>query len=278
MHISYLFTPALKIDALRNGANHAGSLVVIDLEDAVHANAKQRARDALARCDLQALGMDREAIGIRINSLSSLDGLRDIELLRRLGSDRWPIAYVFLPKLNNVQELQLYRTLLSAVLKDARLVSIIETVDAVENVDAIAAASDALILGQADLVAEMYSANGAYLAYARARLCIAAARYGIMAIDTNSFELNDMAILRQECLAAKQDGFVGKAIIHPRQAAVVKDVFTVSAREVDQYRDAIACYDSAPEGFAIVDGKVIAPPFIAKARKMLAFFERNGLI
>ena len=276
MNVSYLYTPALRLDSL---AAHRDAIeanvIVVDLEDSIHFNAKGDAREKVANFDFSPLLQLGLKIGVRINGISSFDGWRDLEMLSALCERRkCPFVYVFLPKVNHGSELKIYRSLVNNFTPVPKLYTFIETVAAVENVDGIAAASDALCFGQADLVAEMYTPNSAYLDYARARLCVAAAKHQIQAIDTNSFEINDLAYFEKECVAAKECGFTGKAAIHPRQVKQINRIFGVSKEAVDAYRSIIDEYRNSQSGFVIKDGKVLAPPFVAKAQMMLDFFDK----
>jgi citrate lyase beta subunit len=276
MNVSYLYTPALRMDSLvahRQGIE--ASVIVVDLEDSIHFNAKAEAREKIGVFDFSPLTQLGIRLGLRVNTICSFDGLRDLEMLRALCErGDCPFEYVFLPKVNHQNELKVYKSLLNSLKQPPKLYTFIETIEAVENADGIAAASDALCFGQADLVAEMYSPNAAYLDFARARLCVAAAKHHIQAIDTNSFEISDLAYFERECLAAKEYGFTGKAAIHPNQVEAINRIFSVSKETVDCYQGIIDTYLNSETGFALKDGKVIAPPFVAKARMMLKFFEK----
>jgi citrate lyase subunit beta/citryl-CoA lyase/(S)-citramalyl-CoA lyase len=275
MHVSYLYTPALRIDSLiANRQNLIADAVVVDLEDSIHANAKADARAKVAELDLSPLTERGIRVGLRMNSIASYDGLKDMELLLQLGArGRRGFEFILLPKVNHANEVKIYKALLGTLREPPEVYPFIETVEAVENADGIAAVSDGLAFGQADLVAEMYSPNESYLNYARARMCVAAARYKLQAIDTNSFEIEDMVRFESECVAAKGYGFTAKAAIHPRQVPAINAVFTVSAETIAGYRALIDAYQRSEVGFVIVDGKVVAPPFVAKARRMLELHE-----
>jgi citrate lyase subunit beta/citryl-CoA lyase/(S)-citramalyl-CoA lyase len=276
MNVSYLYTPAPRLDSLvANRQTIAADVVVVDLEDSVHFSAKGEAREKVARFDFSPLTSAGIRLGLRINTICTFDGLRDLEMFRELAvRDACPFQYVFIPKINHQSELRVYRSLFGTLKQPPKLYTFIESLDAVENANGIAAASDALCLGQADLSAEMYKPSAAYLDYARARLCVAAARHRIQAIDTNSFELNDMAVFERECLAAREAGFTGKAAIHPNQVEGINRLFSIPPEAVTAYRSTIDTYDNSGIGFAVKDGKVLAPPFVAKARLMLSCFDK----
>lgn len=276
MNVSYLYTPALRLDSLlahREGID--ANVIVVDLEDSIHFHSKGDAREKVATFDFSPLLELDLKIGVRINGIFSFDGFRDLEMIGDLCQrGKCPFAYILLPKVNHGTELKIYRSLVKDFKPVPKLYTFIETVAAVENVDGIAAASDALCFGQADLVAEMYTPNSAFLDYARARLCVAAAKHQIQAIDTNSFEIKDLAFFERECVAARDWGFTGKAAIHPRQVKLINRILGVSKETVDCYREIIDTYRNSQSGFFLKDGRVVAPPFVAKAEMMLNFIDK----
>lgn len=280
MDVCYLYTPALRIDSLVTHRHETtADAIVIDFEDSTHVNAKEDARRKIGAFDFSAFADTKLKFGARINTISGFDGLRDLQFLKTLyDSGRRDIQFVLIPKVGHPSEVKVYRSLLSSLPFMPKVFTFIETVDAVDNADGIAAVSDALCFGQADLVAEMYSPNDTFISYARARLCIAAARHNIPAIDTNSFEIADMDVVRQQCVSAVKDGFSGKAAIHPNQVPVIKSVFDVPEQAVVKYRSLVEEYATSSSGFVIRDGQVVAPPFIAKARKMLNFYDKAGAL
>jgi citrate lyase beta subunit len=277
MDVSYLYTPALRVDSLVARADTLQAhMVVVDLEDATHINAKAHARDKVAAFDFSPLRDRGVKVGVRINAISTYDGVQDLLLVRSLFADtRTVFSHVFLPKVGHERDVRIYRTLFATLQVVPSLYSFIETVDAVEHAEGIASASDALCFGQADLVSEMYSPNDSFINYARARLCVAAAKYNIQAIDTNSFDIKDMDQFEKECVLARGYGFTAKAVIHPDQVPIVNRIFAVSQELMTKYDTAVAAYMVSKTGFLIKNGQVMAPPFIAKARRMLSFYKKH---
>ena len=277
MDCCYLFTPCLRLDSLVKKQAFGCKMVVLDLEDAVHPSAKETARKALADFDFSRLKDMNLSIGLRINPIYSIEGVRDIQLLNRLYTrGQFPVELINVPKVRGGDDMRIYRSHLDQLRPNLKIMPLIETIEAVDEIDAIAMQSDALLFGQADLSAEMYVANTHFLHYARARLCIAAARYGIPAVDTNSFEIKDMNILRDECVMARDAGFAAKAVIHPNQIPTIRDVFQLSEEKRRDLEETIASYDSTGDGFAIRTEKVVAPPFVLHAKRLLAFYEAHG--
>ena len=61
-------------------------------------------------------------------------------------------------------------------------------------------------------------------------------------------------------------------IIHPAQIPIVNKIFAVTQQEIEQYHSIVSRYEKAKEGFSIIDGMVIAPPFVARAKMMLHLY------
>ena len=269
---SYLFTPALKIDSLKSQNLPKGQSIVLDLEDSIQLNNKEKAREHLSNFDFSQLTEFNFHWSIRLNSIGTYSGLSDLQWLKKmLGNQDFPVTQLFLPKLNNVEELLLYKKLVVTLPRALNLIAIIESIDGVENLDAIAEQCDGLIFGQADLVGQLYAPNQNFITAARMKLCVAAAKYQIQAFDTNSFELNDMQKLHQECVQAKAEGFMGKAVIHPKQIRTVEKVFAINQTLLKEYQAVIDDYKLAEDGFIVNKDKVVAPPFVAKAETMLNY-------
>ncbi|MFJ8646045.1 HpcH/HpaI aldolase/citrate lyase family protein [Streptomyces sp. NPDC093546] len=267
------YVPASRVDTLLKNVPRHSVALVLDLEDSVPKQKKPLARRLLGETDLTGTGLS--GVSVRVNSVETLDGLLDLQLLLELGGEigGLPVRTVLVPKVAAGRDVAIYRSLLSDLPRPPEICSFIETVDAVENVFDIAAASDGLCFGQADLAAEMWAPDESYLAHARVRMCVAASRHGLPVIDTNSFELWDMDVVRAQCEAAKRCGFTGKAAIHPKQVEAIVETFTVTPEELDGYRHTIKDYEANEAGFAVSKDRVLAPPFVLKARRMLALHE-----
>lgn len=267
------YVPASRADSLLKNVPRGSVSLVLDLEDSVPVHAKSTARERLGEVDLSGTG--QTGVMLRVNSIETPDGLLDIQTIRALGGEvgGLPVRAVLVPKVSTGRDVAIYRSLLSDLADPPEIYSFIETVDAVENAFDIAAASNGLCFGQADLVAEMWAPDESYLDHARARMCVAASRYGLPVIDTNSFELWDMGLVRAQCEAARRSGFTGKAAIHPKHVDPILETFVVPAEELDGYRRTIKEYEANERGFAVAKGQVLAPPFVLKARRMLALHD-----
>ena len=273
---NYLYTPAFLVPSLVARTFEVDpDALVIDLEDSIHVRQKDAARAVVAESDFSAIRARGVALGLRVNSFRTTDGLRDLAMLADLAKDKIPFDFVLVPKLECSEEIKIYRQHMTALDKSVDIHAFIETIDAVEDVDGIAKFADALIYGQADLYGQLYAPNPHYLLEVQARVTASAAKYRIAAIDANSFEIEDMAKVEAEAIAGRQAGFTGMVAIHPRQIPVINKIFDVTESELSAYRQTVRDYYEREVGFRIVDGRVIAPPFVAKAELMLEIYDRQ---
>src|SRR4030081_1784051 len=85
MNVSYLYVPAARLDrVLANRRQVEANVIVLDVEDSTHLHSKAAARAKIADADLApltALGLE---LGIRINALTTFDGVRDLDMLRQV--------------------------------------------------------------------------------------------------------------------------------------------------------------------------------------------------
>lgn len=273
VHPCLFYVPASRVDKLLKNVPRDSVAMVLDLEDSVPKQAKPAARERLGTVDLTGTG--HEGVWLRVNSIETPDGLLDLHTLIALGGEigGLPVETVLAPKIRGARDVAIYRSLLSVLPNPPEICSFIETVDAVENAFEIAAVSDALCFGQADLVAELWAPDENYLAHARARMCVAASRHGLPSIDTNSFELWDMDVVLAQSEAAKRCGYTGKAAIHPKQVDSIIATFGVAPAELDAHRRTIKDFEADEAGFSVSKDRVLAPPFVLKAQRMIALHD-----
>jgi (S)-citramalyl-CoA lyase len=72
-------------------------------------------------------------------------------------------------------------------------------------------------------------------------------------------------------------GFTGKAAIHPKQLAVVNEVFTPDAAQIAWARRVIAAFEGAPDGLVVLDGKLVETPVVRSASRTLALARAAGV-
>jgi len=101
---------------------------------------------------------------------------------------------------------------------------------------------------------------------------LAAAAYGLQAIDMVSIDFRDLEALRQEAAFGARLGYAGKQIIHPDQVGPVQAAFTPDEASILQARrlvQAFADHQAQGSGAFALDGKMIDRPVIKAAESVL---------
>ncbi|NMO16216.1 CoA ester lyase [Pyxidicoccus fallax] len=267
-----LVTPALDPCRFDKAEVVGADMGQLDLEDGVPPALKGEARRLAI--DYLRHAPRRCPMSVRINSLRTADGLRDV--LAMLDSGAGPDVIV-IPKVESPIEVRQLDELLGGRFPELALMAIIETPKGVSAVDDIAAATPrlrGLIFGAADLSSQLgVPLTWEPMLYARSRIAMAAIGAGLHAIDSPFFDLQNPAGLEEETRRARALGFTGKIVIHPEQVRVVHDALRPSAQMVDQARRVLAQADDGKGGIHVVSGNMIGPPLVAAARRVLASIE-----
>ena len=95
-------------------------------------------------------------------------------------------------------------------------------------------------------------------------------------IDGVFINFRDTDGLRQECLEARRDGFVGKMAIHPAQVAIINEVFTPDKAAIEKANRIVESFSQAGDvGVVGIDGEMIDRPHLRRAETTL---RRAGLL
>ncbi len=272
---SFIFSPGLKPEMFPKALASGADIVCVELEDGIAPKDKDEARANALKLFETAQADDGVERIVRINSLRDPFGLADVQAI--LATDTPPPA-LMLPKVKSPDEVIWLDDLLSERGHACRLHIIIETNAGLEAVHDIARASgriDALFFGGVDMAAELRCRN-AYepLLYARSRIVHAAAGAGLDVIDVPYLDLEDPEGMKREAELVRDLGFSGKGSIHPRQIAILNDVFTPTADEIANARRIIAAFQEADTGLVVIDGKLIEKPVLRDMNRILAIAER----
>lgn len=218
-----LFCPADRPERYAKATDRADA-VILDLEDAVNADAKVAARDALV-----AGPLDPARTVVRVNPVGTPDFDLDLAALAAT-----PYRTVMLAKTADASQV--------AALPDHQVVALVETASGLVHVAAIAAAPNVvgLLWGAEDLVASLGGTSsrrpdGAYrdvVRHARSAVLVAAGAHGKVAVDAVHLDIGDTEGLRTEALDAVASGFGATACIHPSQVEVVRAAYRPDDDEV----------------------------------------------
>jgi citrate lyase beta subunit len=274
---SLLFVPALRPDRFAKALDAGADIVCVDMEDAVALARKDEGRELTLPLFRQHSHAHVEKM-VRINSLQTLHGLKDLQALATIDA---PPPAIMIPKVKSAEEVQVIETLLSSgPARAIRFCVIIETNQGLERAVEIAKSSpriDSLILGAVDMSAELRCQKAwEPLLYARSRLVHAAASAGIDLLDVPYLNLDDPAGLTAEAQACQRLGFTGKACIHPTQIPVVNAAFTPDAKTIEKARKVCAAFEADTTGLVVVDGELIELPVVRSFYRVLAIADQLG--
>ena len=248
--------------------------VVLDLEDAVPAEAKVDARAVVARAAEELRdGHPGLAVHVRVNAVPSEWFADDVATALVAG-----IAGVVVPKLESAEQVAIVADALDRQgLSDLLIVAGLETAAGVDRADEVTADArvHAAYFGAEDYVADLggvRTTEGTEVLYARSRVALAARLTGTLAIDQVVTDLSDEERFRADAAVGRSLGYRGKLCIHPAQVAWAHEAFSPSADELDRARRLLAAYDAAvADGSAAIafEGQMVDEPLARQARTLL---------
>jgi len=269
-----MFLPGSSPDKFAKAMSLDVDGVFVDLEDAVAPPLKDDARAKTMPMFENCEPDGRPFAGVRINSLRSSVGLKD--MLAILDLDKPPPG-VLLPKIETADEIRWADELLSEAKRHVELYALIETNAGLNNAMEIAAASPrltCLVFGAVDMSSALGCANEWQpLYYARARAAHAVAAAGIDIVDVPHLDLEDEAGLRHDAEAGQALGFVGKFAIHPKQVSVINEAYTPNPDTIAQAHNIIEAFANEPSGLLVMDGKLIEKPVIRSMQRIVSIAE-----
>lgn len=269
---SFLFAPASDERKLAKALDAGADAVIADLEDAVVAAEKERARGVATsllrepRADVLRL--------VRVNAVGTPWFADDLAAARELELDG-----IVLPKATPDAAPALAGL-------GAPVVAIVETAAGVRLAYELAVVPEVacLMLGAVDLGLELGlepRPDGLELLYARSSLVVASAAAGLRApLDQVWVDVRDGEGLRRDCALGRSLGFRGKACVHPAQVPVVNEAYAPSQDELGWAQEVVEAYErAAAEGAGAValDGEMIDLPVVERARQLLAEAKRGVL-
>jgi citrate lyase subunit beta/citryl-CoA lyase len=257
-HVTPLFVPADRPERFAKAASSGADAVIIDLEDAVGADAKDQARSALRRQGVLPEDVD---IFVRVNAQGSVWHEDDIAALSGLR-----IAGIMLPKSEHAAAIEtLHRATgfsVMALVESARGIAACRDI-------ARAAGVARLAFGSIDYAADLGMAHSREtLLAARAEIVLASRLAGLPApVDGVTMAIDDDELTADDARYAAALGFGGKMCIHPQQIAAARRGLAPSAAEMAWARRVLA----APESGAVsVDGMMVDAPVRLRARNILS--------
>ena len=286
MYRTLLFAPGSRPELLAKAQLGDADAMIFDLEDSVPLNAKDEARKNIA--DALAAGL-KKPMFLRISNPRAGDFMADLQVLAN-ASCLVNVAGIVLPKADDAEDIQA----VAKALKDVEskhnmqegtlsILPLIETCLGLRNGFDIAKASTRVIgmalasAEQGDFMVDLggrWTPRSLALAYPRSKLVVDARAAGVQwLVDGVFMNLKDTDMLREECLIARELGFVGKMAIHPTQVDVMHTVFSPSDLEVAYARGLIAAFrDGEARGVGAVkyEGMMVDYANVRLAERTLA--------
>ena len=286
MYRTLLFAPGSRPELLAKAQLGDADAMIFDLEDSVPLNAKDEARKNIA--DALAAGL-KKPMFLRISNPRAGDFMADLQVLAN-ASSLLNVAGIVLPKADDADDIQA----VAKALKDVEskhnmqegtlsILPLIETCLGLRNGFDIAKASTRVIgmalasAEQGDFMVDLggrWTPRSLTLAYPRSKLVVDARAAGVQwLVDGVFMNLKDTDMLREECLIARELGFVGKMAIHPTQVDVMHTVFSPSELEVAYARGLIAAFrDGEARGVGAVkyEGMMVDYANVRLAERTLA--------
>jgi len=275
---SLLYMPASNPRVLEKARGLPADGLVIDLEDAVAAEAKDGAR-AIVAAALAAGGYGARELVLRVNPLDTPWGHADLAAAATM-----PIDAVLLPKVESAERVRLTVSLLDALGAPESLAiwCMVETPRGVLEAREIAAASPrlaAFVLGTSDLTKDLHALttrDRLPLITSLGLVVLAARAHGLAVLDGVHLDLEDEDGFVASCRQGRELGFDGRTLIHPKQIAAANLAYAPSREEIEWSRRVIAGHaeaTAAGRGVALVDGKLIEALHVENARRLVALSE-----
>lgn len=263
---SWLFAPGHDEKLLRKVFEVGADAVLLDLEDAVPAALKDRARDMVAEVAAS------KRCWVRVNRAQTEECERD------LAAVAGRVAGLRLPKVESAAEV----AWVAERAPNMHLDCTIESARGVLMAFAIASAPACALLsfGALDLAADLGSSAGEREThYARSHLVIAARSAGKPRPSDGVHPLlDDDEGMRKETEAAKRLGFFGKSAVHPRQVPIIHEVFTPTPDELDWAKQVLRAFEqSGGAATKTAAGEFVDRPVVERAKQLLQTgLERAG--
>lgn len=282
---SFLFVPADSERKLAKGPLSGADGLILDLEDSVATDRKKVARDMSLAYLKSADRAKGPKLYVRVNALDTGLTLGDLAVVMQGKPD----GIVF-PKCVGQKDVDLLATYLDALetregteAGTTRILTIAtESAAAILALTAAPAKHPRLIghsWGGEDLMADLGAlakgpSPGVYddtFKLARTINLMASVAAGVTAYDTVYPDIRNVEGLRAEAHEARRMGYGGKIAIHPDQVAIIHEVFTPSAAEIDWAKRVVAVFEGNPgAGVLTMDGKMLDKPHLVLARRLLS--------
>ncbi|MBB5406398.1 citrate lyase subunit beta/citryl-CoA lyase [Paraburkholderia sp. HC6.4b] len=258
---SYLFVPGSRPDRFQSALTSGANAVIVDLEDAVEAAAKDSARASVA-----AWVSRSRPVLLRINGWGTPWFEADAKLASLDG-----VAGIVLPKTEHASDVV---NLVSLARRRLPVFPLIETAVGMLSAMEIAKAPgvERLMFGTLDFIAEMgMQEDREALNPYRAQLALISRAAGLeQPVDGVTPDINDAERLIADATNGKRIGFGAKLCIHPKQIAAVHGCYRPDEQQLAWAKRVVEAMAQSGPGAITVDGKMVDRPVLLRAQRLLA--------
>jgi len=272
---SALFMPASNERVLAKGPTLDCDAVIVDLEDSVTGDSKGPSRrSAVTALKEQDYGSRLRAL--RVNAADTEWHEKDLQAAIACKPD-----VLVLPKVDSADVIASVNATLEANALDCEIWAMIETPQAVLNVEHIAASSHVhsrltkLLVGTNDLArtAGMPISKDRQYLLPWLMHCVAAAKAnGLQILDSIYNDFKDNAGFAKECQAGVHMGMDGKTLIHPAQIEAANTAWTPAEEQLAEAREIVAAFDlpqHAQAGVVQINGRMVERLHLEMAQRTL---------
>jgi citrate lyase subunit beta/citryl-CoA lyase len=285
---SKLFVPASRPELFAKALAGPADALSFDLEDAVRESRKEEARRTLAAFLAQATPRPAgKVVIVRVNGLGTPHFEADLAAVAGPAVDM-----INLPKPESPDEV---RAAAQALARHEQAPGLERRIGILVNIESprglrraveIATADPRVVglqLGLGDLFEPfgIDRADAAAVHATQVAVRLAAAEAGVWACDTVYGTVSDPDGYTREATAARRLGFIGKSCIHPSQVPLANAVFRPTDAEIAsalRVIEAARGAETSGMGAFLVDGRMIDPPFVERARAILSAARQLDLL
>ena len=254
---SVLFLPASNPRAIEKAREAGSDLVVLDLEDAVKPEDKDKARQAAVEAVANEWPMP---VAIRINGVGTDWHGQDLVAVTHCKAD-----LVVVPRVEDAEEMSFVRKQ-----SGKPVAAMIETARGVLAAHQVINDCSALIAGTNDLRSSLHlplDSGREPISTALQTIVLVARAAGIAVFDGVYNKLDDPDGFASEAEEGRRLGFDGKSLIHPSQIEPCHRAFAPSASEVERARKLVDAFHGGAERF---ENEMIERMHVEQAERVLA--------
>ncbi len=271
MAVSYLFVPVTDHHKVEKALASESDAVILDLEDGIPEESKGAARETIRQLTNSLSPQAHGEVWVRLNGADTSHFNPDVRAI-----DWTHVTGAVLPKAEENAAVRLLEEVAP------RILLTIESVVGLSRIPVMASSPkvERVAIGTWDLMLDLGLLrvddpdDSELIWQLRGQLVVQSRLLGLKPpIDGIYARFDDDTGLRAVCQRALRMGFAGKLVIHPRQIAVVREVFRPDPETLEFAREVIQAYEEAVRkglGVARVRGQAVDRPMVERARTLLA--------